>query len=271
MKKYLALAALMMLAAADAGAAALAPHRAIYDLSLLRANNNASLTAAEGRLAFELQGSPCEGWTVSFRMVSKYRPQEGQPSLIDTQSTSFEGPGALDFRHQVKEIVNGKVREDSRIKIARAQADAEARGEVTGKTSETFDLPPEVNLPMQHQIKLITLGESGGGGRDSSVVFDGSDGSKSFRAISFVGKTKPPGSIARDLANPEARPLAAVPAWPMTISYYPAEGGDETPEYQVSFDMYANGVATGLVLDYGDFAMTGKLVKLQMLEQPQCP
>ena len=57
----------------------------------------------------------------------------------------------------------------------------------------------------------------------------------------------------------------------MTVSYYTLDGNAETPEYQVSFDMYENGVATGLVLDYGEFALAGKLADLKMLEASDCP
>jgi EipB-like len=123
---------------------------------------------------------------------------------------------------------------------------------------------------MQHQLKLMALGESGGG-RDSSLIYDGSDGKKSFRAISFVGKEKAPGSISRDKGNPAAGGLMTLGSWPMTISYFPVEDGEDTPEYQVSFDMYANGVATGLVLDYGDFALSGTLRDLTLLDKSECP
>ena len=57
----------------------------------------------------------------------------------------------------------------------------------------------------------------------------------------------------------------------MTISYYNVEGTAETPEYQVTFDMYENGVATGLVLDYGEFALSGTLSDLKMLNPSECP
>ena len=123
---------------------------------------------------------------------------------------------------------------------------------------------------MQHQLRLMALGEQGGG-RDSSVIFDGSDDGKSFRAISFVGKEKPAGSIARDGGNPAAVPLKGLGAWPMTISYFPLSGDADLPEYQVSFDMYENGVASSLVLDYGEFALAGKLTDLKMLEPASCP
>jgi hypothetical protein len=57
----------------------------------------------------------------------------------------------------------------------------------------------------------------------------------------------------------------------MMVSYYTLEGDSETPEYQVSFNMYENGVATGLILDYGDFALKGTLMELKMLDASGCP
>ena len=257
-------------AAPAQGLASLVPHRAVYDLTLSRATTGSVLSSAQGRLAFEIQGSTCEGWTVSFRMATRYTPAEGESSIIDTRSTSFESGDALEFRHQMKEIVNADVKDDRRIKVSRPSIDVEGQGEIAGAEDKTFTIPAGSWLPMQHQIKLMALGEKGGG-RDASVIYDGSDGEKTFRAISFVGKTKPAGSIARDLSNPEAKPLSGLVAWPMTISYFPETGGEETPDYQVSFDMYENGVATGLLLDYGAFALTGTLAKLDMLEVPSCP
>ncbi len=270
MKKTLLIACSVLLAAAQAQAATIAPHRAIYDLTLLRSGGGSALQSANGKLAFEIQGSSCEGWTVSFRMATKYRPAEGPATLIDTQSTTYEGPGALDFRHQLKETVGGEAKPDIRLKLSRSAVDAEGQGEITSKSGEAFTLPAGTALPMQHQMKLMALGEAGGG-RDSSVIFDGSDESKTFRAISFVGKAKAAGSIQRDMTNPVAAPLANVASWPMTISYFPVEGEDEVPQYQVNFDMYANGVASGLVLDYGDFTLAGKLTDLQMMEPAACP
>jgi len=260
----------LLLAVAPAQASNIAPHRAVYDLTLMRADSRASVSSVEGRLAFEIQGSNCEGWTISFRMATKYSPSEGEASLIDTQSISYEGPGALDFRHQTKEAINGKVKEDNRIKVSRASIDSEGEGEVDNAASEAFTIAPGTILPMQHQLKLMALGEAGGG-RDASTIYDGSDGAKTFRAISFVGRAKLPGSIERDAENPEAAPLAGLAAWPMTVSYFPGKNGEETPDYQISFDMYENGVATGLVLDYGAFALSGTLTNLQMLQAASCP
>lgn len=261
------LPALLLVPAAEA--ATVAPHLAVYDLSMLKVNEGATLQSASGRLAFEIEGSTCEGFTVSFRMATKYRPKEGEVTLLDTSSTSFEGPGATDFRHQMKEKVDGAQRQEYRIKMTRPTPEAEGLGSISTKPDDPFTVPAGALLPMQHQLRLMTLGETGGG-RDSSVVFDGSDEGKSFRAIAFVGKEKPAGSLARDAANPAAAPLKALGAWPVTVSYFALDGSSETPEYQVSFDMYENGVASGLVLDYGEFVLSGKLAELRMLETPDC-
>lgn len=269
MKSIVLFLSVLLLAGGSAQAATVAPHRAFYDLSLLRANEGASLQSATGKLAFEIEGSSCDGFTVNFRMATKYRPKEGEPSVVDTMTTTYEGPGGLDFRHQLKELINGQPKDNLRIKMTRTAVGVDGQGTVSTK-DEGFTVPAEAALPMQHQLKLMALGEHGGG-RDSSVVFDGSDGGKSFRAISFVGKPRLPGAVARDAANPAAAPLKSVGSWPMSVSYYPLDGNADTPEYQVSFDMYENGVATGLVLDYGDFVLSGTLTDLNLLKPSECP
>lgn len=268
MKTVLSFVSVLLLVG-SAEAATVAPHRAIYDLSLLRGADSGGLQSATGKLAFEIDGSSCDGYTVNFRMATRYRQAESGTSVIDTQSTSYENGAATEFRHQSKEMVNDKERGNERIKMTRPTAQAEGTGELRSKPDEPFTVPAGAMLPMQHQIKLMALGESGGG-RDSSVVFDGSDGVKSFRAISFVGREKPPGSNERDAANPAAKELKPHAAWPMTVSYYELEGNAEMPAYQVSFDMYDNGVVTGLTLDYGDFALSGTLADLKMLDKPNC-
>lgn len=268
MKTVLPFLALLLLAG-GADAAVVAPHRAIYDLTLLRANEGASMQAATGKLAFEIDGSTCDGFTVNFRMATKYRQDDGGLTVIDTMTTTYESPGATELRHELKESVNGAVRETDHIKVTRATTADAGRGELRSKPDEPFTVPAGTALPMQHQLKLMALGEAGGG-RDSSIVYDGSDGAKSFRAISFVGKQRPPGAVTRDAANPAALPLKNLASWPMSVSYYDLDGSSETPEYQVSFDMYENGVATGLVLDYGDFALSGTLTDLKLLDKPSC-
>lgn len=269
MKVY-ALLGLVVLAGSPAEAATVAAHRAIYDLRLVKAGGGASLSGAEGRLAFEVQGSTCEGWTVSFRMVNQFRPSEGNLRTVDTQSTSFESGDALDMRYNQKEFIDRKLQRESKIKVTRAAKEAEGAGEMAGEGENSFQVPAGAVFPVQHQIRLMDKAEAGET-RDTSIVYDGSDGKTSYRAITFIGKRKDAGTNTRDKANKEAAALAAIPSWPVSISYYPATGsGEETPAYQVGFDLYENGIATGLVLDYGEFVLGGELAKLELLDSETC-
>ncbi len=56
--------------------------------------------------------------------------------------------------------------------------------------------------------------------------------------------------------------------WPVEIAYFdPGEGnGEELPSYRITFKLYENGITRDLVMDYGDFSMTGRLVELTPLK-----
>jgi hypothetical protein len=260
-----------MLGAGAADAASIAAHRAIYDLKLLKAGANASLSAVDGRLAFEVQGSACEGWTVNFRMVNRFSPSDGDLKTVDTQSTEFESGDGLEMQYEEKEFVDRKLSTTTRIKVSRSTHDAEASGELKGDDTKTFTVPSGAFFPEQHQMKLTVKAEAGET-RDTSLVYDGSDGANAYRAITFIGRRKEAGANTRDLANDQAAPLKGLVSWPISISYYPTSGdAQDTPSYQVGFDLYDNGVATGLVLDYGDFTLGGELKNLEMLKAEPCP
>ncbi len=131
----------LLLVAGGAEAASVAPHRAIYDLTLLRATEGAQMRSAAGKLAFEIDGSRCEGYTVNFRMATKYRQESGESTLIDTLSTTYESGAATELRHQSKESVNGTVRGSERTTLNRKTAESEATVELKSKPGEPFTVP----------------------------------------------------------------------------------------------------------------------------------
>jgi EipB-like len=86
---HLTAGCLFLWAAPQAGAASLAPHRAVYDLELAESSQKARLDGANGRLAFELAGSACEGWSTTFRIVNQFRYRDGSVRLSDVQSVTW--------------------------------------------------------------------------------------------------------------------------------------------------------------------------------------
>lgn len=273
----ISLSALLLLAAVPAAdAATIAAHRATYDLKLVRAGDSAQLSAVYGRWVIEIQGSACEGWNVTSRMVNQYSPVEGAPSTVDIQSSAFESGDALRMEYSKQEFVDRKLKEEASIKISRPSADAEAAGAAGQGGGKLFTVPAGAVFPIQHQLSVMDKAEKGETRhasllRDASLLYEGSDGATTYSAITFIGRRKEAGSNSRDNANSEAKPLGAFPSWPISISYYSTTADDqETPNYQIGFDLYSNGVATGLRLDYGNFVLGGELAKFEMLKSDPC-
>ncbi len=69
-----------------------------------------------------------------------------------------------------------------------------------------------------------------------------------------------------DEATARGAGLANIRSWPVTISYFTDETpyGEQKPSYELSFIIYENGITRRMKLDYGDFALRGKLVQLDL-------
>ncbi len=260
----------LILMTVSAQAATLASHRAIYDLSTSRLDSGSGYSAVEGRLAYELTGTACDGWAVTYRIANRYAQAEKGTQIIDTQLTTWESGDGLEMNLSQKQFVGGNLDSEEKLKVKRNKSNQEASGVMTSPKQLEFKVPPEALFPSTHQVHLLDEAKKGTK-HDVSIVYDGSDNEKTYKAISFIGKMRAPGSYAPDKDNAEASPLVALNSWPITISYYPANDESvEKPVYQASFNMYENGVSTNLILDYGTYALKGKLAKLDMLKMDVC-
>src|SRR5262249_57811014 len=77
-------------ASAGAPPIVLAPHRAIYEMTLAEARGGAGVTAVSGRMVYELTGSACEGYTQNMRFVTQMSNQKGGATLPDLRSSSSQ-------------------------------------------------------------------------------------------------------------------------------------------------------------------------------------
>src|SRR5262249_61666848 len=95
-------------------------------------------------------------------------------------------------------------------------------------------------------------------------VYDGSEsGEKLYNSLTVIGKAIPPDNKPSDVAAKEAA-LTGLTRWPVTISYFDKASttGEQTPVYAITFQLYENGVAPKLVVDYRDFSGSGRPTQL---------
>ena len=68
--------------------------------------------------------------------------------------------------------------------------------------------------------------------------------------------------------------LAGQRSWPSDLAFFPIRQKPDhapgTPEFEVGFRLFQNGIFTELTLDYGDFSLAGTLSRLEPLPKPDC-
>ncbi len=251
-------------------AAPLAAHRAIYDFEMQNNQRSSGYSSAEGRLAYEITGSSCDGWSINYRFASRYVQAEGNVQLNDTQLVSWEAGDGSEMRMNQKQYFDNKLTSENKIALKRAAVDGEADGEITLPAQKTFKLSADTLFPVLFQTRLLDEASSGKS-RNTSLVYEGTDGENPYRVISLIGKKKVSDENSTDASLKDAAPLKSVPSWAITTSYYTA--GDkqaDQPLYQSHYNMYENGVSTDLKFDYGNYTLKGTLKKLELFPMTPC-
>jgi len=260
--------AILMGSTSQAAVVALSPHRAVYDLKLKSASDRSGVKDLNGRMVIEMTGSVCDGWSVSFRLVNEFQLPRGKRRLVDSRSTSWEAGDGSSMSYLEREFIDNRPYQVTRLRVS--MKDGKVRQKLPKES--VFDLPTGAIFPVTHQIRLIEKALNGDL-RDKSIVYDGADRDNIYQAITFIGKKRSSEKNAVGLKGKGAAALLDGTAfWPVTVSYYTLKDKDQqdTPSQQISFQMYKNGVAGDLTIDYGDFSMAGKLTRLDKLPQSKC-
>ncbi|RJF78797.1 DUF1849 family protein [Rhodopseudomonas palustris] len=249
------------------------PHQALYELSLMKTRNNASVSTVRGRILYNFSGNACEGYTSDFRQVSEIESGEGKNTLSDLRSSSWEDATGKSYRFKIDTKMNDSDSSD-------VDGVAERTGDnITVKLKQpvqkTFTLDGKTVFPTE-QIERIIAAAREGKSLLELQVYDGSDGGeKVYNTLTVIGQAIP-GDRAAATPDPATSDgaMKSLTRWPVTVSYYDrsakSDSGEQTPVYAMSFELYENGVSRSLVLDYNDFVLAGAMGKLDVKAVKPC-
>jgi hypothetical protein len=265
--KRLAFYAVLVSAASFAAPALAVPmlqaHRAVYDLSLDKASDRSGITGITGRMVYEFNGSPCDGYTVNFRFVTQIATND-TTRLSDQQTTTYEDAKGKTFSFVTKSFIDQQL--DKEVKGTAVKKDNGVEVDLDKPQKSVVQLAA-TQFPTQHLVELIGKAEKGERFYETNL-FDGSeDANKVMTTTVVVGK-----KTEADKSDPELPALAKLAKdkyWPVDIAYFDLSdknSGEEVPAYRISFKLHENGLTRDLVMDYGDFSMTGKLVNLALFD-----
>lgn len=243
------------------------PYRAIYEMSLRKAQSSTGVNSATGRMTLEWMDA-CSGYTVNQRIVTDLGFADGEGLLTDLRISTWESASGREFRFAFNNYMNNKLAEVTQGE-ARFEQGKGGIAEYKRPEERTIDLPPGTVFPSSHGADLL---EAAMAGKSSLTrqVFDGAEAGTVFRAVAFIGAKRDAERKTTRRAVLWRRQLDHLESWPVIVSYYRDGDGAETPEYEVSYRMYANGVGDQLLLDYGDMVFDANLSNLTIYQMPKC-
>jgi hypothetical protein len=248
----------------------LVPHRAVYDLRLAQSRQNRSAEGVSGRILYDFSGNACDGYALQFRQVSELNSGEGKAAVSDLRTITWEDGTATSFRFQSQNMLDQK-----QIETVDGQAERRSDGVAVNLTKpgqKKFDIEAGLVFPTEHMRRIIAAARAGKTLLELPV-YDGSEnGEKIFSTLTVIGAPIPPDQrVPTDAAAGQAA-LTGMPRWPVTISYFDrdSKGGEQTPVYSVTFELYDNGISRALLLDYNDFVIRGDMNVLEIKDSKPC-
>src|SRR5579863_1372650 len=250
-----------------ASAAEVAPHRALYSLTLGSTKSSSGVVGATGAMVYEW-GETCDGWTVQqrFRLRLQYAEQDGVE--VSSNLVTWESKDGLRYRFNERRLRNGEP--DEEIK-GEAKLDGPGKGgtaEFSRPEATTLTLAPGVLFPTAHTLVLIERAQAGEQ-FVAKTVFDGASVENASQITAVISAELKP-DAAKAGENPLDNPLLKRPSWRIRLAFFPPDTKVEQPDYELGMRLLDNGVSQDMSLDYSDYVIRAKLDEIEALPRPNC-
>ncbi len=246
-----------------APAANIAPHRALYTMTLGSTAGDSGVVGATGAMDYEW-GETCDGWTIEQRYRLKMRYAENRDVDVTSTFVTWESKDGQHYRFNQRQTRNGAVDQEVR---GEAKLDGPGKGGLaifTKPEARTLKLAPGVLFPSAHTILLIDEAKAGNT-FVTRQVFDGATAENAVQVSAVIGA-----KAAADPISAKLGPLVDRPGWRVRLAFFPADAKAEQPDYELGMDLLDNGVSRGMVIDYGDYSIRAKLEDIEPLDKPHC-
>ena len=244
---------------ATAAGNGLLSHRAIYRLSLADSDRESALTRVRGGLVLEWRAT-CDGWLSQQRLGFVAEAGEGPGFAYDVRFSSWESLDRTQLLFTMRSFDGSNLQEEFRGSAKLDAPGAPGTVSYTLPKPEQEPLPAGTIFPTEHVVDLIDAARAGEQVL-SRQVFDGSGEDALTRATAVIGQAKTSSLPGGDSET----------VWPISVAYFPLDGDDALPQFEISFDLSAQGVMSNVRLDYGEFTLDAALERLEPLTAPDCP
>ncbi len=259
-----ALAGLALLAAGaatDAAGGGIVPHRAFYEVGLVRAGASSGIGALSGAAAYEWT-SGCERTVVNRETRLSIQPEEGEPVAVRVDFSAWERLDGTAYGFSGTTSRTGVPVEERRGAASLAPGEG---GEVVYSRPEghRLALAPGTLFPGAWVEKVIGHARTGSG-LFTRTVFFGEDEDDLLTASLLVLP-----DVAAGTAPEAPEELDGLARWRARIAFFGTDD-DTVPAFESTEWFYENGVGGDAEIAFPDFSIRYRLKELELLDPPDC-
>lgn len=242
------------------------PHKALYAIKLTSAKNGSQIINIGGRMYYQLQHG-CDSWITDHRFALNYEYADTAPMRITSDFSTVEAADGKSFNFTSRRRRDGEMYQELRGK---AQFGATGAGQAAYEQPKdlNFDLSVGTMFPTAHTKALLDAARKGKKFL-SAVVFDGTDEEGPVQITAVIGDK----TYLKDLPDmPKAvdPALLKVPAWKVTLAFFPLNEDNDSADYQLTMWLHENGIISDMTIDYQDFSVEQTLSALAALPLDEC-
>ncbi len=243
----------------------LVPHKALYEIDLVATKSGSQIANIDGKMYYEWKPS-CDAWITDHRFSLLYEYADSPAMQIASDFSTFETFDGKQFNFSAR-----RSRDHNLYQELRGIAELGEKGgnvDYTLPENLKFDLSNGAMFPMSHTLEMVKNFNS-----DkkffSAVVFDGSDDEGPVEINSFIGKSV--NALSRVKGNEKINmALLNTPAKNIRMAVFPTLSDSEVADYEMDMVFHQNGIISDMLIEYGDFSVSQKLVALEKLEANDC-
>lgn len=236
----------------------IAPHKALYKITLRSKAPSAQIVNVSGEMLYEVHAD-CEAWITDHSLNAYYDYAEKPSMHIKNDYSTYETMDGEHMSFNAQKRRNAIPYQEIR---GRAELGDTNKATLSRPEAITHDLSSNTFFPMSHTIEVLRR-MSAGDKLFTSHIYDGSDERGALMISAFLGSTIKPDKAQRRSEKID-QGLINAPARHVRLAFFPpSDVQASAPEYEMSVALHENGVINDMSVEYEDFSVSQNLIALE--------
>ena len=230
------------------------PHKAEYQISLVKKGAGEGLVDATGSINFELHHT-CTQWKTNHHSDIQYYYNNGRHVQADSHYSSIESMDGQTITFANEEKANKRLEHFSRGIATQKGHDFLDVQYNNGTGIQSKKMDGAFVFPIYHTKKLIEYAKSN---------------KFMYHTKLYDGGHHAPYHITNAVIGPIIQKHGKPDSWPVSMAFYNPANDYELPAYEMHFEISNNGVVHTMDIVYPQFTVRQTLIDLKLLEKQPC-